>query len=355
MAEENSKITSLMFLKEQVLRWAAGKIHQHTCEDISDLSNNYAPIKHADSSNKYGEGTSEQYGHVKVDSTINDNSTNPVQNKVIKGYVDTIKITLMTSIDNIINKKIKFITSSDTIANNQIDKDGDKYGIPTAKAVWEAIKNYDNLFYGVSLAKPINIDENINNLINPGYYLQTGTRYFSYGGEAIYYTNALIKIEKQSNRIVQHVYATSKITTNETTTYKINGAEYTRWGTGTEDWKPWHVIHKPYTKTTRVCNLGNGVDEGAITLYENTAGFIIHWDQYAQEQDKYPISAKLYEYTTVCEFSPALPITGPYVIANLIGRFDVKITSNKMQIRSTVNPGGRIIEMHETWFVPRNQ
>lgn len=353
MSEENSQTISLMFLKEQVLRWAASKIHQHTCEDISDLSSKYAPIQHSDSSTKYGEGTTNKYGHVKVDNQISNSSINPVQNKVIKSHIDSIIEKINETINNSVNNKIKFITSTDKIENNKVDTIEDKYAVPTSMAVWDALESYDNLFYGVSLSKPIHMDQDIDKFITPGYYLQTGTRYFSYGGEAIYYTNALIKVEKQDNRIIQTVHASSKTSTGSSTTYKINGSEYTRWGVE-GDWKPWHVSHKPYTKTTRVTNLGPGVDADSVTVYENTAGFIIHWDQYLQDQDKYPITADLYQYSTVCEFSPALPIKGPYVFGNLIGRMDIKITSDKMQIRSNVQPGGRIIEMHETYFVPRN-
>ena len=188
-----------------------------------------------------------------------------------------------------------------------------------------------------------------------GYYLQTGNRHFSYGGETIYYTNALIRVEKQSNRVIQHVYATSKVTSNGTTTYKINGSEYTRWGTSATDWKAWHVAHKPYTKTVRACHWGPGVDSGSVVVYENTAGYIIRWKQENDQQNSYVVNTPLYEYTDLCTFNPALPITGPYIFSNLIGRMDVKITADKMQIRSNIAPGGRIIQVNETYFVPRNQ
>ena len=225
------------------------------------------------------------------------------------------------------------LTIKNVVNSNSTDNQ-----IPTAKAVWDAITNYQELFVGVSLDKPKHINAHLDTMREPGYYMQTGTRYFSYGGEAIYYTNALVKVEKQANRVIQHVYATSKITSNGTTNYKINGSEYTRWGLSENDWKPWHVAHKPYTKTTRACNEGRGVDVGSVIVYENTSGFIVHWDQFKQENDKYPVSASLYSWATVCEFSPALPIKGPYVFGNLIGRCDFKITSNKLQIRSNVRP-----------------
>lgn len=346
MADDNTKTVTLMFLKEQVLRWAAPIIHKHNCTDIEDIATTYAPINHASTSNKYGTSTSTKYGHVQLSDTV-ENNAKPVKGSGIITYVTAQLNTLEANLRETLQSKLTItqtVTSSSTHSQT-----------PTAKAVWDAITNYKELFVGVSLDKPKKINQHIDQMREPGYYLQTGTRYFSYGGEAIYYTNALIKVEKQSNRVIQHVYATSKIQGTNGTTYKINGSEYTRWGLSESDWKPWHVAHKPYTKTTRACKEGTGVDKGSVVVYENTAGFIIHWDQFKQENDKYPVTAPLYQYNTVCEFTPALPIKGPYVFGNLIGRCDFKITSDKMQIRSNVTPGGRIIEMHETFFVPRNQ
>lgn len=349
MADDDTKTVTLMFLKEQVLRWAAPIIHRHKCQDIEDIENNYAPINHASTSDIYGVGDNSKYGHLQLADAIGDANDNdkPVKISGIIAYVGNQISNLEDRLRNDLQAKL-------TIKNvvNSSSTDGQ---IPTAKAVWDAITNYKELFVGVSLDKPKHINAHLDTMREPGYYMQTGTRYFSYGGEAIYYTNALVKVERQANRVIQHVYATSKITSNGTTNYKINGSEYTRWGLSENNWKPWHVAHKPYTKTTRACNEGRGVDVGSVVVYENTSGFIVHWDQFEQENDKYPVSAPLYSWATVCEFSPALPIKGPYVFGNLIGRCDFKITSNKLQIRSNVSPGGRIIEMHETFFVPRNQ
>ena len=47
-----------------------------------------APIDHASESNMYGQATTTKYGHVMVDSSVNDVSVNPVQNKAIKEYID---------------------------------------------------------------------------------------------------------------------------------------------------------------------------------------------------------------------------------------------------------------------------
>jgi hypothetical protein len=170
---------------------------------------------------------------------------------------------------------------------------------------------------------------------------------FLHGNETIYYKNGLIKVEKSNNIIIQHVYSVDK------NTKKLNSCEYTRKGSN-GNWDSWYVTHKPYTKYQGTITYGTGVDQGSIEVYENTAGFIIKWNQTNNNQQRYPITAPLYEFTRVCSFNPPLPIDGPYVFGNLIGRMDIRITNKQMDIRSTVVPGGRIIEMHETYFVPRN-
>lgn len=349
---DDSKTISLMFLKEQVLRWAASKRHSHKAEDIEDMDSKYAPVNHADASNKFGLGDTDKYGHVKVDDEISDSSINPVQNKVIKQAITDAINNLRNELINKLQEKFNIVTE---ITSESVDKTDNKYNIPTAHAVWDALSNYKDLFVGRAWDSPKKIDENIDKIRDPGYYLQIGSRFFSYGGEKIYYTNALIRVEKQSNRVIQHVYSTSKVSNGSDTTWKINGAEYRRLGSSETSWSAWHAVHIPYRLTSRVVNEGKGVDKGSVKVYENTAGFLITWDQFSQENDRYPVTAPLYEYNTVCEFSPALPIKNNYVFGNLIGRMDVKISSNKMQIRSTVQPGGRIIEVHESYFVPRNQ
>lgn len=47
-----------------------------------------APVKHSSTLTTYGVGSTTEYGHVKVDDSINTSSANPVQNKVITAYVD---------------------------------------------------------------------------------------------------------------------------------------------------------------------------------------------------------------------------------------------------------------------------
>lgn len=361
MADEDKRTVTLMFFKEQVERWAAKKKHRHVCDDIDDIQTKYSPIPHASEQSTHGVGSSNKYGHVKVDTSVNNSSSNPVENRAISTAITNAINGLRTELKGVLQEKIYFVTEHLEEWENDKVEDIDKtikYAVPTAKAVYDTIKNYHDLFRGRSLDMPKDINASIDTITEPGYYHETGNFNFSYGGEVIWYANGLIKVEKQNTRIIQHVYATYHDTTQST--YRLSGAEYTRIGimsstTPIAIWSAWHVAHQPYTKTTRAVHIQGGADPDSIVVYENTAGFIIHWDQTNGQQNRYPITAPLYEYKTICEFNPSLPIKGPYVFGNLIGRFDIKITSDKMQVRSNVTPGGRIIEMHETYFVPRNQ
>ena len=375
----NQVVTRILTLKDQVLKWAAPKQHSDTDPD------------------KYGQGTNSEYGHVKVSNTLSQDDDNPVKGSAIYSYINGVKqglekYKIITSENVFVDadssdgksnipttkavlKKINEMLSDFqpfnvlteiTSETKHEDDTNHRKNIPTAKAVWDALSSYKDLLVGVSYKMPQSYKKGINTLTTAGYYImdhdKTKPKSFSYGGETIYYTNALVTVKKQSNRVIQHVCATTKVTSSKNASnynYKINGSEYTRHGSynsnGETTWKPWHVAHKPYSKTSRVKKPGQGVDDNSVVVYENTAGFIIQWKQTNSNQKRYPVYASLYQYVDVCEFSPALPITGPYVFGNLIGRMDIKITPTKMQIRSNVAPGGRIIEMEETYFVPRNQ
>lgn len=365
MADDNSLTKHLMNLKEQILRFAAEKEHTHLTSNITDAYSKLAKKNHADTSNSFGAATSSKYGHVKlIDNVIEENSdtedaSSTVKSSGIYTAINNAITTLRTEIDNIVNDKIYFVTEhleeweNDTIED--IDKK-EKYAIPTAKAVWDAIENYDNLFIGVSLDKPKVTSSDIDNIKTPGYYKSNNPtrKTFNYGNQSIYYDQGLIKVEKADDRIIQHVHATELASSGNNSYYKLNGCEYRRYYANGE-WKEWHVAHIPYRSIAPISHSGPGIDNNSIQIFENTAGFIFHWDQNATDDDRYNIQAPLYEYAEICTFSQELPIRGPYVFSNLIGRMDIKITSTGMYIRSNVQPGGRIIEMHETYFVPRNR
>lgn len=353
MADDNSLTKHLMNLKEQVLRFAAEKEHTHLIAHITDAYQKLAKKNHADTSDAFGAATSEKYGHVKVETSVTSTSTNPVQSKAINTKITNAINNLKTELEGKLQEKIYFVTEHlEEWENDEIEDIDEKikYAVPTAKAVWDAIENYDDLFIGVSLDKPKSTSANIDDIKTPGFYKSNNPsqKTFIYFNQAICYNQGLIKVVKVGDRVIQHVYAT------ESSSLKLNGCEYTRYYANGV-WNEWHAAHIPYKSIAPIRSTGPGIDNNSIQIFENTAGFIFHWDQNATSDDRYTITAPLYEYTEICTFSEELPIRGPYVFGNLIGRMDIKITSTGMYIRSTVQPGGRIIEMHETYFVPRNR
>lgn len=98
---------------------------------IQSLENNipsgssFAPVYHASTATTYGVGSASQYGHVRVDENINSSSTNPVQNKAIKSYVDN-------AVDTILDDYVGVTT--------QITPNGSEASMPvTSKAIYEAL------------------------------------------------------------------------------------------------------------------------------------------------------------------------------------------------------------------------
>lgn len=69
-----------------------------------------APKNHASASQEYGVATNATYGHVIVDSAISDTSSNPIENKVIKQYVDDTVLGLSSPIfTGATNKTLTYI------------------------------------------------------------------------------------------------------------------------------------------------------------------------------------------------------------------------------------------------------
>lgn len=56
---------------------------------IKNALDGKAPVNHASDATTYGVGSTSQYGHVKVDASMSESSTNPVQNGIIVGFVNS--------------------------------------------------------------------------------------------------------------------------------------------------------------------------------------------------------------------------------------------------------------------------
>lgn len=61
----------------------------YTKGETDTLLSGKAPTSHADSTTTYGQGDSTHYGHVKVDDAMSDTSVNPVQNGVVKSFINS--------------------------------------------------------------------------------------------------------------------------------------------------------------------------------------------------------------------------------------------------------------------------
>lgn len=283
---------------------------------INQLNNEKATKNHASNTTDFGVATSSLYGHVKVDTELK-NSDNPVKNSIIKAKFDTL----------------------DTSINN----------ITTALGT-----NAEDVKKLLNLNTPTSLSTDIDALTEPGFYI-----YHSETEKAIskntYYNEALIFVLKNDTRIIQHIYPTKKIykENSDEFKYRLNGSQYTRFGISTEnsiDWSMLSVSYKPYTETTLVKEIK--AEDASVKVFENTAGYQIEWEQLNTKQEYEIVANELYAYETICLFDD-LSIKGPFIFGNLIGKCDVRITPEKMEIRSTLNQGNIIKNIHQTFFVPR--
>lgn len=300
---------------------------------ITQLTDEKANKNHASTTTEYGEATDSQYGHVKVDTELK-NSINPVKNSVIYSAIDDI------------NKDIEGIVSS--------------LGTNT-----EGIKKLLNL------NEPTETTDNINDLTEPGFYIYKGEEEKPLNkdtyniinddeskpvDENTYYNEALIFVIKNTTRIIQYIFSTKKVFDDRDPNvfeYKLNGSHYSRFGIITNNITQWSMlglVYKPYTKSNLVTNIV--AKDASINIYENASGFTIEWEQLNTKQSYEIVADELYAYETICEFND-LPIKGPFIFGNLIGKCDIRITPEKMELRSTLNKGNIIKNIHQTFFVPR--
>lgn len=297
-------------------------IYNHVINSVTDSINTHEDVT----------ATTTILGHVKVDSTIK-NSTNPVQNKKIKEALD-----------------------------NKIDKDGTKV-LSTYDFNDEYKDKIDDLV-SINVLQEVSDDTDINNIddvLEEGSFVfdktPTGAndkKVISYGNRTnIYYTKGIIENKKVNNRIIQKVYSTKNVN-NE---YYLDGSIYQRiinTNTNPVSYGQWHCVYINTVNPNFIYSaesLGTGVD--SIQVFENTAGFIITWEQDNHTDYSYEIQEDLYKYVTICDFTPNLPIQGEYIFGNLIGKIDVKITSQNMQVRSTLAKNNHVYDVKASYFVPR--
>jgi len=188
----------------------------------------------------------------------------------------------------------------------------------------------------------------INELKTPGYYYYDENKpQLTYSTENDI-TCGLVTVKKLNNSIIQYIESYGRT--------ELDGNVYQRTYIN-ENWQPLQVVHRNIEKNNSgfplIINGNENRNDGEIYIKENTAGYIITW---IQKGDKsFIVNQDLYEYETIFTFDEKLMIDDDdvYIFGNLIGKMDVKITNDKIEVRSTLSPQNKIKNVHETFFIPR--
>lgn len=265
----------------------------------------------------------------------------PITKKIQLSYKETLDNKLFFSKKKVASeiKNIKYMIS-------QINFDKDKRDLNS-----RIDSETNNLQSQINNSHPFNnphkTEQPINQLKQPGYYYykdyeeNTSITY----GDNTYYCGVVI-VKKINNNIIQYIDTCDSNGVADGNTYKrlYNGNE----------WGEVQVVHRNIEEQSFETLSG----DGHIHISENTAGYIITWVQ--DDADKKFIIAndhERYEYKPILRFNSSLVIdeNHTYIFGNLIGKMDVKITSNDIQVRSTLSPGDYITNVHETYFIPRSR
>lgn len=319
----------IMNLRDEVLTFASHKNHTHNQNDIDGMTdlmsliNSKAPKNHSDSTNQYGEATTEQYGHVKLTDEILGTGNGVPTETAVKNYIDAKTAGLDPSSLNIpTDNHIRDLATS--VLNNTLTNDFFNSKLTQKTAIY-----------------PKDTTSAPNSITTIGYYRLTGTGNITYGNQSYSYHNAFLRVTYNGSRYIQLIQLNNSVEFMRTRYKKTDGT----WA-----WSYWHMHYMPYTENASVVKKASDNNEYQnISVYETTAGYIIRW----KRSGNFTLTVSQYNYDKICGFSPALNITGPFIFGNLVGKSDVRITSTEMQIRSTDQKGQYISGINETFFVPR--
>lgn len=328
-----SKKTKKIFnLRDEVLTIAAGKNHAWEDDDNQDID--------------YGKAGTDYYGHVKTVSDLmqntkyNDSHCPTVE--ATKSYVNQKTNDIINDDDDVtddikktktfsrakIEEKLSVIDSKSTEVN-ETQKNFINGEINKLKNSLQGEINELNTYEKIKDNDTISID----NLKTPGYYYHKKDDDFN---------KSIVIVQKTDESIIQYIekYGGSELT----------GDIYQRVFTNGE-WKTFLVYKQPVTRETPL--LEN--DKTKITIRENTAGYIFTWIQ-KTENKTYEVQGDLYEYYTLVSFDGKdinINEDEVFIFGNLIGKIDVKITSDGIDVRSTLPKGNVIKNVHASFFVPR--
>lgn len=311
------------------------------------------------SSHQNKEATSDEFGHVKVDKNLNEQSHNPVRNSTIQNKINELenkqnehenKNASNEQYGHVIIDKSLNEQSSNPVQNSVIYNEMIKIQTSISKMNELLGTNTGDIKKLLNLNEPTSFTDDINNLKNIGFYIYDNTEEQTIDKNA-YYNKSLIFVLKDNYNIIQHIYSTKKKYTNDTFEYVLNGSQYIRLFDDNKWSKP-TLLYKPYTNTTKTLIQEIQGKDTNIEIFENTNGYQIKWTQNNDDKSYEITSNKLYDYETICTFNN-LNIDGPFIFGNLIGKCDIRITNNTMDIRSTLSKGNIIKNIKQTFFVPR--
>lgn len=283
----------------------------------------------------------------------NQNDTNPITGKSVDEYITT-KLTNYIDSNTLTTELASLNThTQETLAN-----------YVTTTTLNDSIG--ENL-EGHSFKFPKETQTPINKLITAGYYKYTNNDISTFycAPDNISYNNALIRVEKQNDYIIQHIYSTLP---NSNNVYQIDGREFVRHGYLTENdndeivtnWDDWKVSYLPWRKRDDLLDddnsgtdkgKGENVDDNSFHIYECTAGYVFQWTQKSSDK-RFVLPQNQYTYTKVHTFKE-LPIPEPTIFSNYIGHMDLKISKEQVEIRSSSNKGEYIVGVDGNYFVPR--
>lgn len=142
-----------------------GKASQSDLNTLSSTVSGKAPTNHASANNTYGLGTSSQYGHVKVDESLDSQSVNPVRNSAVKTELDK-KITKTSTDTGFLKSDGSVDGSSYSLSNH--NHSGVYAPVSHEQATTTITNNqaYNNIKSGESSTLTLTSQKLINDAIN---------------------------------------------------------------------------------------------------------------------------------------------------------------------------------------------
>ena len=247
-----------------------------THQDISGK----APNNHKSTATTYGVGDASNYGHVKVDSSMNATSTNPVQNKVVKDYIDEQVGDIISGdvdLSNTHNHDDRYIkTGTGTVTSTNIaDKtivNGDiaDATIETGKIKNGAITNEKLSGTKITASSSSIVDLNDATYQKTGFYYCDNDNYAPYiihcpwsNGTATPYTG------NKSFFLFVEDWGTNTYSCKQTLTYYNGNNTYTRTKTNSTTWTAWKEHN---TNNNDYLRLATRVISGEAIVANNIIG-----------------------------------------------------------------------------------